>query len=309
MDALLRAVRRNPNVFGDNQGQSKHKKLPEGWGENKEPVADGVTFYLKYLGSTLVEELPEDESYGDSVSMKAVQSIVALAKTAGKKLKKVSLTIRHKGIRMTDLTTKETDFDISIYRISFCTADKNHEKVFAFIARNTTNETMECHAYLCAKPKIAQAVTLTVSQAFSLAQDHWEEAKNRKSQREIEKTNNQKGNSFKCSNSSSVINSDNNYKTSSSNTNNLLSFTDSSPVTPPPVTINCQKQLWTKFSDDEDEDESFSRLAENRSRRLPSFSTNLRKEDLDDSVEQYMDGRRCFEEFSRQMSIEDLLNL
>ncbi|ESO87935.1 hypothetical protein LOTGIDRAFT_145948, partial [Lottia gigantea] len=161
-------------------------ELPEGWGENKEPVADGVTFYLKYLGSTLVEEIPEDESYGDTISLKAVQRIVNHAKTAGKKLKKVSLTVRHKGILMTDLTTEQIDFDISIYRISFCTADKNHDKVFAFIARNTTNETMECHAYLCAKSKIAQAVTLTVSQAFSLAQDHWEEAKGRKLQSEKE---------------------------------------------------------------------------------------------------------------------------
>ena len=40
------------------------------------------------------------------------------------------------------------------FRISFCTADKNHDKVFAFIARNTINETMECHAYYCAKKKI-----------------------------------------------------------------------------------------------------------------------------------------------------------
>lgn len=40
------------------------------------------------------------------------------------------------------------------YRISFCTADKNHDKVFAFIARNSINETMECHAFYCAKNKI-----------------------------------------------------------------------------------------------------------------------------------------------------------
>ena len=52
------------------------------------------------------------------------------------------------------------------------------------------------------------------------------------------------------------------------------------------------------------------RLAETRGRgRIPSFSTDLRQEDVDDGVQQYMDGQRCFEEFSRQKSIEDLLSL
>lgn len=45
-----------------------------------------------------------------------------------------------------------------IIRISFCTADKSHDKVFAYIARNTTNETMECHAFLCAKAKIVSDI-------------------------------------------------------------------------------------------------------------------------------------------------------
>jgi len=40
------------------------------------------------------------------------------------------------------------------FRISFCTADKNYEKIFGYIARNTDNETMECHAFLTPKKKI-----------------------------------------------------------------------------------------------------------------------------------------------------------
>ena len=43
---------------------------------------------------------------------------------------------------------------LDAFRISFCTADKAHDKVFAFIARNTENETMECRAFLCPKRKI-----------------------------------------------------------------------------------------------------------------------------------------------------------
>ena len=55
-------------------------ELDEGWAENKQPVAgdDGVVFYLKYLGFTLVDEVDDDESYGDGASTKAVQRIVAM---------------------------------------------------------------------------------------------------------------------------------------------------------------------------------------------------------------------------------------
>lgn len=57
------------------------------------------------------------------------------------------------------------------------------------------------------------------------------------------------------------------------------------------------------------------RLAENRSRRdmrptlekIPSFCTNLRAEDMDDSITKYLDTKTCNEEFSRQRSMEDLL--
>ena len=39
-------------------------------------MKEGVTFYVKYLGSTLVEELEDGQSYGDKISTKAVQTVV-----------------------------------------------------------------------------------------------------------------------------------------------------------------------------------------------------------------------------------------
>ncbi|XP_019714329.1 low density lipoprotein receptor adapter protein 1-B-like [Hippocampus comes] len=64
--------------------------------------------------------------------------------------------------------------NISIYRISYCAVDKVHDRVFAFIAQNTLNGTLECHAYLCSKRKEAQAVALTVAQAFGVAFELWQ---------------------------------------------------------------------------------------------------------------------------------------
>lgn len=40
------------------------------------------------------------------------------------------------------------------FRISYCTADKMHGKVFAYIAQSQHNENLECHAFLCTKRKM-----------------------------------------------------------------------------------------------------------------------------------------------------------
>ncbi|OPJ79339.1 hypothetical protein AV530_004739 [Patagioenas fasciata monilis] len=66
--------------------------------------------------------------------------------------------------------------NISIYRISYCTTDKLQNKVFAYVAQSQDSGALECHAFLSPKKKIAQAVTLTVAQAFQMALDLWEAA-------------------------------------------------------------------------------------------------------------------------------------
>lgn len=53
-------------------------ELGEGWNEHKEAVKDGITFHMKYLGSTLVEEEEDSQSYGDGVITKALQSVIAM---------------------------------------------------------------------------------------------------------------------------------------------------------------------------------------------------------------------------------------
>ncbi|KTF93335.1 hypothetical protein cypCar_00019682, partial [Cyprinus carpio] len=131
-----------------------------------------MVFQLKYLGMTLVEE-PK----GEELSTAAVKRIVATAKAGGKKLQKVTLKVSPRGIVLYDSVSSQLIENVSIYRISYCTADKMHDKVFAYIAQSQRNETLECHAYLCTKRKVAQAVTLTVAQAFRVAFEFWQAAK------------------------------------------------------------------------------------------------------------------------------------
>lgn len=55
--------------------------MSDEWGDHKhrDKIQDGVTFSLKYLGSTLVEELEEEgTSYGDKISAVAINTIVIM---------------------------------------------------------------------------------------------------------------------------------------------------------------------------------------------------------------------------------------
>ncbi|NXW72986.1 ARHB protein, partial [Hirundo rustica] len=182
MDALRsagRALLRSPSVHKPSWAGGRHKKLPENWTDTRETLLEGMLFSLKYLGMTLVEQ-PK----GEELSAAAVKRIVATAKASGKKLQKVTLKVSPRGIVLRDSRTNELIENISIYRISYCTADKNHDKVFAYIAQNQLNENLECHAFLCTKRKMAQAVTLTVAQAFKIAFEFWQAAREEKEKRE-----------------------------------------------------------------------------------------------------------------------------
>jgi len=146
----------------------KHEKLCEDSGQD--PVVEGVTFYVRYLGSCFVINQTGDETTGE-----AIKSIVSMARKTDRKLNRVALMVSIKDVKMTDLETGAVYFDISIYRISSCTADAVFSHVFAFIAVNT-DQSMQCHAFLCRKRKIAQAATMTIAQAFNLAFQSWRES-------------------------------------------------------------------------------------------------------------------------------------
>ncbi|XP_039913695.1 low density lipoprotein receptor adapter protein 1-like isoform X3 [Hirundo rustica] len=144
-------------------------ELPESWADMQEPLLEGMCFTLKYLGMTLVEK-PK----GEDMAAAAIRRIVATAQVGARKFQKVILTVSPRGISLQDADTKEMVENISIYRISYCTTDKLQNKVFAYVAQSQESGALECHAFLSPKKKIAQAVTLTVAQAFQMALDLWE---------------------------------------------------------------------------------------------------------------------------------------
>ncbi|OCT92203.1 low density lipoprotein receptor adapter protein 1-A [Xenopus laevis] len=202
MDALKsagRAIIRSPSIAKQSWGGGKHKKLPENWTDTRETLLEGMLFHLKYLGMTLVEQ-PK----GEELSATAVKRIVATAKASGKKLQKVILKVSPRGIILYDSTSNQLIENVSIYRISYCTADKMHDKVFAYIAQSQQNETLECHAFLCTKRKMAQAVTLTVAQAFKVAFEFWQVSRDKTEKREKSGSGGEGASSSQSDGSSSI---------------------------------------------------------------------------------------------------------
>ncbi|XP_066036360.1 low density lipoprotein receptor adapter protein 1-like isoform X2 [Chamaea fasciata] len=167
--AAGRAVLRSPRLARHGLGLRRRRKLPESWADMQEPLLEGMCFTLKYLGMTLVEK-PK----GEDMAAAAIRRIVATARVGARKFQKVILTVSPRGISLQDADTKEMVENISIYRISYCTTDKLQNKVFAYVAQSQESGALECHAFLSPKKKIAQAVTLTVAQAFQMALDLWE---------------------------------------------------------------------------------------------------------------------------------------
>ncbi|KAG9282839.1 low density lipoprotein receptor adapter protein 1 isoform X1 [Astyanax mexicanus] len=181
MDALKsagRAIIKSPGVPRHTWGTTKHEKLPENWTDTKETLLEGMVFNVKYLGMTLV-----GQPKGEDMAAAAIRRIVTTARASAKKFRKVTLNVSPKGIILTDTETSDLIENVSIYRISYCTADKTQDKVFAYVSQSQFNETLECHAFLCQKKKIAQAVTLTVAQAFKVALDLWEIAQEDKTKK------------------------------------------------------------------------------------------------------------------------------
>lgn len=224
MDALRsagRAIIRSPSMAKQSWTSGKHRKLPENWTDTRETILEGMTFNLRHLGMTLV-----DQPKGQELSAAAVKRIVATAKASGKKPQKISLKISPNGIALNDSVTNKLLENVSIYRISYCTVDKLHDKVFAYIAQNTLNGTLECHAYLCSKRKVAQAVALTVAQAFTVAFELWQVAKEEKGKRAKSGSAGESSNSSHSERSNSL----GSLKGTDVATDNLLDFDDSENV-------------------------------------------------------------------------------
>lgn len=177
LKAVGKAIRNSPRAIRKKFTHDGHDKLDEDWYHSQDPVDSGVNFFVKYLGSTEVTQ-----THGPGSTDDAVKTIVHHAKQRGAKLQKVQITISSKFVRLVDVVQQSKLDELPLYRVSYCTVDPYYDKVFCYIARNNETKKLECHAFLCSKKSKAEAITLTVAQAFNIAYERWQAQKQRSAQ-------------------------------------------------------------------------------------------------------------------------------
>ena len=134
-------------------------------------ILDGIDYYLKYLG-----QAPTTIVHGPGSTTEAVEIIRQQAK-GSKIMHKVKVTVSTKFIRVYDFQTDTLLFSNPLYRISYCTVDQNNNKICCYIVRESGSKELNVHAFYCSKKSKAEALTLTVSEAFNVAYAEWQAKK------------------------------------------------------------------------------------------------------------------------------------
>ena len=134
-------------------------------------ILDGVDYYLKYLGKA-----PTTMVHGPGSTTEAVEIIRQQAKCS-KIMHKVKVTVSTKFIRVCDFQTDTLLFSNPLYRISYCTVDQTNNKICCYIVRESGSKELNVHAFYCTKKSKAEALTLTVSEAFNVAFAEWQAKK------------------------------------------------------------------------------------------------------------------------------------
>ncbi|KAI6649716.1 Low density lipoprotein receptor adapter protein 1-A-like [Oopsacas minuta] len=134
-------------------------------------ILDGIDYYLKYLGKAQTDKI-----HGPGSTEEAVEIIRQQAK-GSKVMHKVKLTVSTKYIRVYDFQTEILLFETPLYRVSYCTVDNSNNKICCYIVRESGSKELYVHAFYCSKKSKAEALTLTVAEAFNIAYAEWQAKK------------------------------------------------------------------------------------------------------------------------------------
>ncbi|XP_054268658.1 low density lipoprotein receptor adapter protein 1-B-like [Macrosteles quadrilineatus] len=162
------------------KGNNKHKKLPDEWdlAANQDFDGDDFTstgsssYKVKYLGHIPVDG---NDNTTDTTA-NAIEAIISMSKANRKLIQKVMVSVNLKGIEISDRANEKAIMDISIFRIRNCLAYAKNRRIFAFLATDS-QETTECHAFLCSKRSMAENMAVTVAQTFTAVFQMWQTAR------------------------------------------------------------------------------------------------------------------------------------
>ncbi|CAG9788589.1 unnamed protein product [Diatraea saccharalis] len=143
----------------------------EGWWKEA-PDASRDNIDVRYAGVA-----PVERASSAPATALAVRTALQSAKSFNKKMQRVSLDISSKGIVVNDLIAQEQILSISIYSISYCSADAANARVFAVVEGKFSagsGESHVVHVFVCARRKQARALALSLAHAFNDAYQAWQ---------------------------------------------------------------------------------------------------------------------------------------
>lgn len=293
------------------EGERPKGKNQEDWLHAEDSLNEGIHFYVKMLGSC-----PVTKAHGPGCADEAVEKIVTNTKKvknapASESLKKVLITVSTRKLTIQDMLTKEKIMDIPIYRVSYCVAAPNFTKVFAFISRVQGKHDLNCYAFLCSKESMAQALALTIADAFKLAYENYEKAKSSKNSENSQAAKNEdKENSVEPKTLASNGNADiyaTPTKPKASSDTPVIQITEDASSHDMKTTERKMKALDLAV-DDDDFDAEFTKLAESRSNPT-LFETPVRRRDFFDDVNYLVATETTAKELMMSKSHEDLFSL
>ncbi|XP_013179768.1 PREDICTED: low density lipoprotein receptor adapter protein 1-like [Papilio xuthus] len=142
----------------------------EGWW--REARGAGEQGEVRYAGV-----VPVERAASAPATALAVRSALHTIKSSNKKLQRVTLDISAKGILVIDVDSQQNVLSVSIYRISYCSADAANARVFAVVEgkkESGSEENHVVHVFVCARAKRARALALSLAHAFNDAYQAWQ---------------------------------------------------------------------------------------------------------------------------------------
>ncbi|KAJ8714918.1 hypothetical protein PYW08_004899 [Mythimna loreyi] len=140
----------------------------EGWWREARDSGPGEVD-VRYAGTA-----PVERAASAPATALAVRSALHSAKLLNKKLQRVNLDISAKGIVVSDADSQENVISVSIYRISYCSADAANARVFAVVegrpaggATGGAGESHLVHVFVCTRRRHARALALSLAHAFN----------------------------------------------------------------------------------------------------------------------------------------------
>uniref|UniRef100_A0A336M8M0 CSON011251 protein n=1 Tax=Culicoides sonorensis TaxID=179676 RepID=A0A336M8M0_CULSO len=145
-------------------------------------VSSSVKYEVFYLGSTVVKELRGTESTRKSIQkIKKGERLIATSNTNGgddllnphqqfsKTRRPVCIAISHRGVQFIDIESQGTICEHEIRNINCACQDAEDLSHFAYITKDSENNTHYCHVFNVDSMSLATEIILTLGQAFEVA--------------------------------------------------------------------------------------------------------------------------------------------